>query len=84
MKFKSYQEYIEAATEYFSGKTNLKVPVEYMLLSEEMYNLFNGDIKFGAGEDKSTEKTGNGGCCGKCEGGRCNPENTVPIKETKP
>lgn len=46
MTFTTYKEYVEAATEYFSNKPELKIPVEYMIFSEELFNLFNGNIEF--------------------------------------
>lgn len=46
MKFDTYEEYIEKAKEHYSKK-DIKIPVEYMFLSEEMFNLFNGSIQFG-------------------------------------
>lgn len=62
MKFESYQEYEKAAREYFSTK-DLKIPVEYMILSLEMFNMFNGNISFGPGT-QNTEG------CENCE--NCN------------
>ncbi len=75
MKYESYAEYVKAATEYFSKKEELTIPVEYMLLSEDMFNLFKGDIKFGQTNPNAPQKTG---CCGQCDG-TCDKED----KETK-
>ena len=64
MKFNTYSEYVSAAMSHFGSKTNLKVPPEYMILSEEMFNLFNGSINFGTGEEPTDSKGG-------CQNGRC-------------
>jgi len=63
MKFDTYTDYVNTAQAHFSSKTNLKVPPEYMILSEEMFNLFNGTISFGTGDTSSK------GCCqdGQCK-----------------
>jgi hypothetical protein len=58
MKFETYQDYVTAATEYFSQKKELKVPVEYMIFSEEMFQLFNGNIEFGLPIDGSLNAEG--------------------------
>lgn len=57
MKYQTYEEYVEAAKNYYSSKKDLKIPVEYMIFSKDMFELFNGNIQFGAG------------CCesGSCE-----------------
>lgn len=64
MKYNTYQDYIEAARKHFEDKKDLKVPVEYMLLSEEMFNLFNGTINFGPKQN----------CC-NCDGNDCCSKN---------
>ena len=59
MKFNNYLEYCEAAKKYFASKSDLKVPAEYMILSQEMFDLFNGRIDFGPGYEPNA--------CQKCE-----------------
>lgn len=55
MKYQTYEQYVEKATAYYSGKKDLKIPVEYMIFTKEMFDLFNGNIQFGDGSN---------GCCG--------------------
>lgn len=62
MKYDTYEAYVAAATEYFSNKKDLKVPVEYMIFSKEIFELFNGNIQFGTG------------CCGDGNCGDCTKE----------
>ena len=49
MKFENYETYRDAATKHFGSLKDLKVPVEYMILTREMFDLFNGKIDFGPG-----------------------------------
>ena len=65
MNFENYEAYKKAATEYYSSNKDLKVPVAYMILSEEMFKLFNGTINFGLSKSPC-----NGNC--QCE---CKKEN---------
>ena len=48
MKFDSYDDYVEATKKHYSGK-DIKIPVEIMILSEKMFDLFKGNINFGVG-----------------------------------
>jgi hypothetical protein len=66
MKFKTYEEYVGKTKEHFSKNRELKIPVDYMILSEDMFNLFNGDIQFGANDSECE-------CQSKCE--KCSCEN---------
>lgn len=59
MKFNSYEEYVEATKAHYGNK-DIKVPVSFMILSEEMYNLFNGQIDFGT--SKTSKCDGNCNC----------------------
>lgn len=59
MKFNSYEEYVKATKEHYSKK-EIKIPVDFMVLSKEMFELFNGQIDFG------TSKC-NGNCNCNCK-----------------
>lgn len=60
MKFETYESYVEAAKKHFASKKDIKVPVEYLILSKELFDLFNGYIQFGVG-----------GCDKKCDNCTC-------------
>lgn len=61
MKFNDYNEYVKKATEFYSTRTDLKIPYELMILSEAMFNDFNGNINFGPGYECCN--CGNENCC---------------------
>lgn len=65
MKFNSYEEYLEHAKKHFASKKELTIPIENMLLDKEMFDLFNGSIKFGVGNNKC------------CKDGECNCKNAL-------
>jgi len=69
MKFNNYQEYVEASKEHFKY-SKLTVPVELMILSENIFNHFDGVIEFGAGAkqllNQKSKCNGNCNCSVKC------------------
>lgn len=56
MKYNSYKEYVEDAKKFYKNRSGLKVPVERMILSEELFNLFDGVIEFGPGSKDYVNK----------------------------
>lgn len=61
MKFETYEDYVKATKEHYSKK-QLTIPVDFMVLSKEMFELFNGNITFGASKSKC-----NGDCNCNCK-----------------
>ena len=58
MKFESYDEYVKATEEYYKNR-ELSIPAELMILPEDLFNIFNGVIEFGAGSmDLVNKETG--------------------------
>ena len=55
MKYNSYDEYVIAAKEYFSGR-EMKVATDLMILPENLFNNFGGIIEFGPGSKDLVNK----------------------------
>ncbi len=62
MKFENYDQYFAEATKFYSNNPNIKIPYTLMILSERMFNEFNGNINFGPGYKKCPDCT-NEKCC---------------------
>lgn len=61
MKYDSYEQYYNSAVEYYKDRNELKIPIEYMILTKELFDSFNGHIDFGPGLKSSAKD-------GQCEG----------------
>lgn len=55
MKYLSYEDYVKDTKEFYKDR-KLSVPIEFMILSKEYFDIFNGVIEFGAGSKNLTNK----------------------------
>lgn len=62
MKYDSYEQYYNSAVEFYKDKNEIKIPLEYMILTKELFDAFNGYIDFGPGSVEKKCKCTNCDC----------------------
>jgi len=63
-KYDSYEEYVEAAKKYYEKRDGLKVNVDLMIMTKEVFDLFDGVVDFGPGSSDRVNRE---------DGCRCKP-----------